>query len=291
MTVPDRLWDIKPKPKPTTTTQATTTTQKIQATKEHRWVDQNANTDEPTTALPTTDLPISFTPPKVTSNIRCGLRNKYPLQVGSPDGQLYDPNNERRFLNGNIVNGNATAHGEFPWQVSLRDKKTKLSYCGGTLINTWTVLTAAHCVWLGDLKTGGLKYEEFAVALGWQKAYGINRRKISKNDAKYGKQIMFLDLADYDQKGGRYFVHPGYIGEESAYDTKIKMPNDIAIIVLPEEAKIPKRSEVGSFWDDHTPDKTQPRGTFVRPICMPNLVTEKQVEVRPFIVAENGEKA
>ena len=49
---------------------------------------------------------------------------------------------------GFVVGGNDTELGEFPWSVLLGRKispsKTKWN-CGGTLINEWYVLTAAHC--------------------------------------------------------------------------------------------------------------------------------------------------
>jgi len=47
-----------------------------------------------------------------------------------------------------IVGGNDTELGEFPWMVLLgKDKPTGdiIWHCGGTLINKWYVLTAAHC--------------------------------------------------------------------------------------------------------------------------------------------------
>ncbi|XP_060080199.1 trypsin-7-like [Ylistrum balloti] len=42
-----------------------------------------------------------------------------------------------------IVGGTRAQHGEFPWQVSLRYANQHL--CGGTLIDSQWVLTAAHC--------------------------------------------------------------------------------------------------------------------------------------------------
>lgn len=48
-----------------------------------------------------------------------------------------------------IVNGLPAAHGEFPWQISLRfgsyKNQPKQHICGGTLITPGWVLCAAHC--------------------------------------------------------------------------------------------------------------------------------------------------
>lgn len=43
-----------------------------------------------------------------------------------------------------IVGGEAASAGEFPYIVSLQDK-TGFHFCGGVLINAFTVLTAGHC--------------------------------------------------------------------------------------------------------------------------------------------------
>lgn len=43
-----------------------------------------------------------------------------------------------------IVGGSDADSGQFPWQVSLRDALNS-HFCGGSIINKKTVLTAAHC--------------------------------------------------------------------------------------------------------------------------------------------------
>ena len=53
-----------------------------------------------------------------------------------------------RFGSTRIVGGHAAEVSEWPWQVGIKDKTmdTKVPYCGGTIINSKYVLTAAHCV-------------------------------------------------------------------------------------------------------------------------------------------------
>ncbi|XP_076988912.1 chymotrypsin-like protease CTRL-1 [Tamandua tetradactyla] len=43
-----------------------------------------------------------------------------------------------------IVNGENAVPGSWPWQVSLQDN-SGFHFCGGSLINQWWVVTAAHC--------------------------------------------------------------------------------------------------------------------------------------------------
>lgn len=60
-------------------------------------------------------------------------------------------------INGNqlnrIINGEDSNQNSWPWVVSLRilTNSAYNHYCGGTLISSWLILTAAHCLHAKDI--------------------------------------------------------------------------------------------------------------------------------------------
>jgi trypsin len=49
-----------------------------------------------------------------------------------------------------IVGGEEATPHEFPWQVSLRRKSDNFHFCGGSVLNENTVISAAHCTVIWD---------------------------------------------------------------------------------------------------------------------------------------------
>merc|ERR1711973_582185 len=49
-----------------------------------------------------------------------------------------------------IVGGEEATPHEFPWQVSLRRKSDNFHFCGGSVLNENTVVSAAHCTVIWD---------------------------------------------------------------------------------------------------------------------------------------------
>merc|ERR1711879_821443 len=148
-------------------------------------------------------------PPKPTGKrIKCGLKMDFGTKKGFMN--LYDPKNPDRFKgpDSRMVFANKTVIGEIPWQVGLKKKSDGETFCGGTLINSWTVLTAAHCVHEGKL--GGFINDRFILGFGWKKATGTSR-DIDEADRKFGQQVINIDLREGKEKG-RVFVHPSYPG-------------------------------------------------------------------------------
>ncbi|XP_023565508.1 vitamin K-dependent protein C isoform X7 [Octodon degus] len=122
-----------------------------------------------------------------------GTETRHKVEQEDQDEQL-DPR---------IVNGTETRHGENPWQVMLLDSKKKLA-CGGVLIHSSWVLTAAHCV------DGSRK---LSVRLG---EYDLRRRD---------KGEVELDIK-------KIFIHPNY--------TRRTTNNDIALLRLAQPTALSK---------------------------------------------------
>ncbi|XP_035294947.1 vitamin K-dependent protein C isoform X2 [Cricetulus griseus] len=102
-----------------------------------------------------------------------------------------------------IINGTLTKQGDSPWQAILLDSKKKLA-CGGVLIHTSWVLTAAHCM---------ENTKKLTVRLG---EYDLRRRDHWELD---------LDIKEV-------LVHPNYSRSTS--------DNDIALLRLAQPATFSK---------------------------------------------------
>ena len=106
-----------------------------------------------------------------------------------------------------IVGGTTAGKNEFPWQVGLVGSSGTRPFCGGTLISSDTVLTAAHC------KTD---LTRFRVSLG--------EHDITRSD---GEQLV---------TASQWISHPNYNQGSSNYDfaiVKLSQPVAFSSSVVP----------------------------------------------------------
>ncbi|WP_421725098.1 S1 family peptidase [Bauldia sp.] len=97
-----------------------------------------------------------------------------------------------------VVGGSPAAEGAWPWQVRLLDTRDPNSgFCGGSLIDPQWVLTAAHCLVVGD---------------------GIVERVVVGHGSIYQSKLKMVD-------GAMIIVHPDYLTDNHA---------DLALIKLAE---------------------------------------------------------
>ncbi|XP_037028802.1 CLIP domain-containing serine protease 2-like [Bradysia coprophila] len=134
-----------------------------------------------------------------------------------------------------IINGNVTAIDEYPWTVLIRYKQPNSNRetwgCGGSLVGTKTILTAAHCV------------EDMALAsLG---------------------RIEFVRLGEYDYSTEMDCVVLSNYKDCTDPPVDIKVTN---VIIHPERNANSKLHDIAILTLETTPKHTD----FIRPICLPD---------------------
>merc|ERR1719219_167215 len=94
-----------------------------------------------------------------------------------------------------IVGGTETEINEYPWMASIADSQES-QFCGGTLIASKWVLTAAHCMFKDQAETQPRTAEELLVVLGEHDL--LTEGEASKIPKKAVKVSKIINHADYN---------------------------------------------------------------------------------------------
>ncbi|KAJ2402368.1 hypothetical protein GGI23_000770 [Coemansia sp. RSA 2559] len=145
--------------------------------------------------------------------------------VGSADDSP-DIRNKGRLSNERIIGGVESTKGEFPSAVSLQIiSDAGLGFCGGTLVTTSAVVTAAHCVY--DF-TSAKPVDAHNIRIG----YGSNSRN--------NQTLVTAQRVDID---------PGFNPRETI--------NDIAVITIDPIKLVPGSVDVAPIFSGGQPQGTQ----------------------------------
>lgn len=199
------------------------------------------------TTVPWVCCPLSQ---EVSLNSRIGTsqRTELPTSKGGVCGRQYASN-----LSNRIVGGEETQIGEFPWNVLLVYEKPfyRVGYhCGGSLITTSHVLTAAHCLSKTSIP---LTWNVTRVRLG-------EKDLSSEADCEEINNVYTCSLPPFEVDIEKMIIHDLYDGQHGN-------PNDIALLKLARQIE---------FTD------------FVRPICLPLNDRDVRTDFGTAVIAGFG---
>lgn len=112
-----------------------------------------------------------------------------------------------------IVGGQAASPGEYPWQAAITSGSGSSQYCGGTLVDPVTVVTAAHC--MGGLLGIPLVDDLIDLVLPPNVYVLLGTNSLSSG----GESIEASEI----------FVHPQYDGDHDVAVLKLSRPSTLGV--------------------------------------------------------------
>jgi secreted trypsin-like serine protease len=111
-----------------------------------------------------------------------------------------------------IVGGQPADEGEYPWQAAITSGSGSSQYCGGTLVDSTTVVTAAHC--MGGLLGVPVLDDLLSLVLSSPVHVLLGTNHLSSG----GESIEATEI----------FVHPEYDGDHDVAILKLATPSTLA---------------------------------------------------------------
>jgi trypsin len=115
-----------------------------------------------------------------------------------------------------IVGGSVAAEGEYPWMAAITSGSGSSQYCGGSLVDSTTVVTAAHC--MGGLLGIPLVDDLLSIVLSSPVHVLLGTNHLSSG----GESIEATEI----------FVHPDYDGDHDVAVLKLASPSSQTPIAL-----------------------------------------------------------
>lgn len=112
-----------------------------------------------------------------------------------------------------IVGGQPADEGEYPWQAAITSGSGSSQYCGGTLVDPTTVVTAAHC--MGGLLGVPVLDDLLSLVLSSPVHVLLGTNHLSSG----GESIEATEI----------FVHPEYDGDHDVAVLKLATPSTLGV--------------------------------------------------------------
>ena len=102
-----------------------------------------------------------------------------------------------------IVNGSNADITQVPWQVPIMIRNTSQQFCGGTLIDTQWVLTAAHCMFYDNAQTQPIPASALKIA------YGVSNRSqfATTNNVNVSQKYVYENYDNNTNFGDLALLH------------------------------------------------------------------------------------
>ena len=151
---------------------------------------------------------------------RCGvvLPRNNDLDIYKDDTDLYNLCTKQNFECPyflRIIGGTKTANNRWPWMVSIKDGESKTHFCGGSIVHSRFILTAAHCFKMYN----NIQKQTFEIHTNVEKLNDESRTVFSGSDAFFENNRAEFSNYIFQSKEVRF--HPNYDHQSFDFDAAL----------------------------------------------------------------------